>query len=279
MNSEQFGGKMEFKEKYGPWALITGASAGLGKEFAIQLAEMGMNVILTARRESKLQDVAKECQNIGVETQIISADLLNPEAPKKIAQEIGNKEIGLLVNNAGFGVIGAFWKADAQKQIDMTYLNCVAVVAVAREFLPQIVKRGRGGIITVSSVAGFQPTPFFTNYGATKAFDLMLGEGIWAELRRTGVDALTLCPGYTATEFQQVAGVNPNDPRIYADPKDVIRGTLKALGKKQTYVPQFRNKIMALGYRLFPRKIVTLVTMAMMKKLGRNHKISHENVM
>lgn len=269
---------MKFIEKYGKWVLITGASAGLGKEFAIQLAEKGLNIILTARRNEKLKIVAEECEKFGVKTQIISADLLNPSAPEKIKKEIGEKDLGLFVNNAGFGVVGAFWKADAQKQIDMTYLNCVAVVAMARTFLPKIVERGRGGIITVSSVAGFQPMPFFATYGATKAFDLMLGEGLWAELRSTGIDALTLCPGYTMTEFQQVAGVNPHDPRIFADPKDVIRGTLKALGKKQTYIPELRNKIMTVGYRIFPRKILALITMAMMKKLGRNHKISHKNV-
>jgi len=270
---------MNFDKKYGPWALVTGAAAGLGKEFAYQLAARGIHVILTARRESQLHHVAAECQKLGVDTQVVVADLLDPNAPHAIAQAVEDKDIGLLVNNAGFGVIGAFWKADAQQQIDMTYLNCVAVVAIARTFLPRIVKRGRGGIITVSSVAGFQPMPYFASYGASKAFDLMLGEGIWAELHGTGVDALTLCPGYTMTEFQEAAGVNPHDPRVYANPKDVISGTLKALGKTQTYIPGMRNNIMALGYRLFPRKMVARVTMAMMKKLGRHHKIVHKNVM
>lgn len=267
---------MKFNEKYGPWALVTGASSGLGREFALQLANMGLNIILTARREEKLNLVANKCQQFGVDTHVVPADLLDLEAPNIIQQKVGDKEVGLLVNNAGFGVIGAFWKADTQKQIDMTYLNCVAVVAMTRTFLPQIVMRGRGGIITVSSVAGFQPVPFLTNYGATKAFDLMLGEGLWAELRGTGVDSLTLCPGYTNTEFQQVAGINPKDFRIYANPKDVIRGTLQSLGKKQTYIPQFRNKFMALGYRLFPRKILTLVTKVMMKRIGRDRRLLHK---
>jgi short-subunit dehydrogenase len=184
-------------------ALITGASSGIGEEFARQLAARGYDLILVARRRDRLEKLAEEVPTIG---RVIECDLATDAAklPDKVAKAEAN--VDLLVNNAGFGLRGHFKDLDPERQAEMVRVNCEAVVILTAAFLPGMVERRRGGVITVASTAGAQPLPYEATYGATKAFATNLTEALHAELRGTGVKALSVNPGPVPTEWQQVAG-------------------------------------------------------------------------
>lgn len=184
-------------------ALITGASSGIGEQFARQLADRGYDLILVARREERLRELAEA---LPTKATIISCDL-GTEAgklPGKVRQR--RLQVDLLVNNAGFGLRGRFADLPAERQAEMVRVNCEAVVILTSAFLPGMVERGQGGVITVASTAGLQPLPYEATYGATKAFATNFTEALHAELGGTGVKALSVTPGPVPTEWQQVAG-------------------------------------------------------------------------
>jgi uncharacterized protein len=190
-------------------ALITGASSGIGEEFARQLAARGHELILVARRKERLEKLAEE---LPAPAHVIEADLV-PDAPElqgKV-EELG-LDVDLLVNNAGFGLRGRFLKLDAARQAEMVRINCEAVVTLTHAFVPAMVERGRGGVITVASTAGMQPLPYEATYGATKAFAISFTEALWMELHDTGVKVLVVNPGPVKTEWQEVAGYEENTP-------------------------------------------------------------------
>jgi uncharacterized protein len=184
-------------------ALVTGASSGIGEHFARALAGRGYDLILVARRADRLKQLGDE---LAVTTQVISCDLGSDAAqlPGQVAA-LGT-EVDLLVNNAGFGLRGRFAQLPADRQAEMVRVNCEAVVTLTRAFVPGMIERGRGGVITVASTAGMQPLPYEATYGATKAFALNLTEALHMELRGTGVKALAVNPGPVPTEWQEVAG-------------------------------------------------------------------------
>ncbi|HET8975408.1 MAG TPA: SDR family oxidoreductase, partial [Solirubrobacterales bacterium] len=184
-------------------ALITGASSGIGEQFARQLAARGTNLILVARREDRLEALAG---SLPVEAQVIACDLGSEaaELPGRVS-ELG-AQVDLLVNNAGFGLRGRVAELPLDRQAEMVRVNCEAVVILTRSFIPAMIERRRGGVITVASTAGMQPLPYEATYGASKAFALNFTEALWAELRGTGVKALAVNPGPVPTEWQQVAG-------------------------------------------------------------------------
>jgi len=184
-------------------ALITGASSGIGEQFARQLAERGHELVLVARRKDRLQALAEELPS---RAQTIDCDLASEAAklPGKV-EKLG-VQVDLLVNNAGFGLRGRFAEHDPDRLAEMVRLNCEAVVILTRAFLPGMLERGRGGVITVASTAGLQPLPYEATYGASKAFATNFTEALHAELRGTGVKALAVNPGPVPTEWQQVAG-------------------------------------------------------------------------
>jgi short-subunit dehydrogenase len=184
-------------------ALITGASAGIGGEFARQLAGRGYDLILVARRKDRLEQLAEQ---LSVTTHVIECDLASEAAklPGKV-EKLG-VDVDLLVNNAGFGLRGRFADLSPERQAEMVRVNCEAVVILISAFLPGMLERHRGGVITVASTAGAQPLPYEATYGATKAFATNLTEALHAELRGTGVKALSVNPGPVPTEWQQVAG-------------------------------------------------------------------------
>jgi uncharacterized protein len=184
-------------------ALITGASSGIGEEFARQLAERGYELILVARRADRLDALAGE---LLVKTHVVPCDLATDaeSLPAQVA-ELGVR-VDLLVNNAGFGTHGRFWEIEERRDAEMVRLNCEAVVVLTRAFLPAMVERGNGGVIVIASTAGMQPMPYEATYGASKAFALAFTEALHAELRGTGVRALAVNPGPVPTEWQQVAG-------------------------------------------------------------------------
>ena len=257
---------MQWKEKYGPWALVTGASSGLGAEFVRQLAAKGLNTVLVARRRERMEDLAAHVQEIhAVRTRIIPVDLTGGGACARVIEQTSDLEVGLLINNAGFGISGAYHACDPDRQVNMTVLNCVIPVLLTNHYLPPMLKRERGGLIFLASTAAYQPTPYLATYGATKAFNLMLGEGLWKECRKQGVDSLALSPGFTGTEFSQVANVKNIGPFREADPSSVVETALNSLGRRPSVVHGLANKILTFAGRLATRRIALAISAAMLK--------------
>jgi uncharacterized protein len=191
-------------------ALVTGTSAGIGEEFARQLAGRGYDLILVARRRERLEQLAEQ---VPTTAHVIECDLGSDAAklPGEVAQ-LG-LEVDLLVNNAGFGLRGRFLDLDPEREAEIVRVNCEAVVTLTHSFLPGMVDRRRGGVITIASTAGLQPLPYETTYGASKAFAISFTEALSMELRGTGVRALVVNPGPVRTEWQSVAGYE-EDTRV-----------------------------------------------------------------
>jgi short-subunit dehydrogenase len=243
----------DFRQRYGPWALITGASSGIGREFARQTAARGLHVVLVARREERLAKLAAElAERHGTKTRIVAVDLCEDEFLEAIRTVTNDLAIGLLVNAAGFSRTGPFVDMDWTEMRRMLNLNCRAPAMLIREFGPAMRARKAGGIIIVASVTGFVATPQWSLYSASKAFNLLLGEGLAAELRGDGVDVLTLAPGTTRTEFLDNAGIN-DFMSLEADA--VVRQGLNHLGRAGTVVPGWFYRGGIFATRFLPRPI------------------------
>lgn len=246
-----------YAERFGGAALITGASAGIGRAFAAALARRGMDLILVARRHALLDGLKAELTGTRVVT--VALDLCEPDAPRKLADAVAREglEVGLLINNAGVGTYGSFAELPADAEARMVDLNCKVPLLLTHTFVPRMVEARRGGVVFVASLAAFQPTPYLATYGATKAFDLMLGEALWAELRPHGVDVLALCPGYVVTEFHQAAQAEAMPARGAVLPAEqVVEIGLAALGKTPSVIPGGVNKLLSAGARFAPRSLV-----------------------
>jgi len=249
----------------GKWALLTGASAGIGVALARELAAGGTNLVLTARRKDRLEKLAQEMSSahkIGVE--IFAADLAQTDAPQQIFAYTQAKKINvdLLINNAGFGAYGAFATVETQRLLDMVQVNCGAVVHLTRLYLPQMLKQRRGDVLILASTASFQAVPFISTYAATKAFDLLFAEGLAEEVKPYGVRVCALCPGSTESEFHEVAGQSglaaARKNRETAE--KVARVGLHALAAGKSYVISGTgNYLGAHSQRLVPRGVVTRI--------------------
>ena len=248
-----------FRDRFGGAALVTGASAGIGESFARELAARGMDVLLVARRADRLEVLARELREThAVRAEAIAEDLTRTDAAARLSAAVAERglSVGLLVNNAGFGQFGPFVDEDPAQAVRMVDLNCRAPVALTHAFLPAMLARGRGGLVFVASTAAYQPTPWYAVYGATKAFDLMLAEALWVELSDRGIEVLGLSPGYTSTEFHEVAGVRDLAAPSVMGPDEVVDVALSALGKKPSVIAGLLNKASALGAKLGPRALV-----------------------
>lgn len=258
------------KNKY---ALITGASAGLGVEFARQLAEKGYNLVITARREDRLKKLKSELQrSLNVKVEIIPADLSKPGDVKKLSAIIHKKKIIIdyLVNNAGYGYYGDLTDKKYPEWENMIHVNLNALVYLTLEFLPQMKERRAGNIMFVSSVAGFMAVPYFSMYAALKASVLHLGEALAEELSGTDVKLSVLCPGSTATEFFNVAsnGAEIRQTKGMADPADVVRqGLLGLESGKYVIVPGLLNKIQVFILRVTSRRFIAKIAGIIIKKM------------
>ena len=253
----------------GKWALITGASAGIGTAMARELAAGGTNLVLTARRRDRLAGLAAElCAKHNIRTLACVADLAQPLGPQEIFSftESKNIAIDLLVNNAGFGAYGEFQKARLDRLIEMTQVNVTAVVHMTHLYLPGMIARGGGDILIVASTAAFQPVPYISTYAATKAFDLHFAEGLAEEVREHGVRVCALCPGSTATEFFQVAGQRNHTRRSPETAEKVAHVGLAALAAgKTSVVSGFTNWVGAEAVRAVPRRMVARITGGMFR--------------
>ncbi|HET7106288.1 MAG TPA: SDR family oxidoreductase [Candidatus Acidoferrum sp.] len=253
----------------GKWALITGASAGIGVALAEELAAGGTHLVLTARRLDRLQDVADGLRKkYGIQTQVFAADLAKREAPGEIhafAKEKGLR-IDLLINNAGFGQYGEVPDVETQRLLDMVEVNCTAVVHLTRLFLPDMVARRSGDILILASTAAFQAVPYISTYAATKAFDLFFAEGLAEEMKPHGIRVCALCPGSTESEFHAVAGQEAFTARNQETAEKVARTGLQALAAGKSYVISgLGNYMGAHSQRLVPRRLVTRIAANMFR--------------
>lgn len=240
-----------FRQTYGEWAVVTGASSGIGRAFAEQLAEMKFNLVLIARREERLIQIAKELTTKhNVEVRTLSLDLNIADSISIIERKTADIDVGLLVNNAGFALTGEFLKGNASQQLSMLNVNCVTPLLLTHLFGNRMKHRGRGGIITISSASAYLPIPNWAVYAASKAFVLHFSEALWYELRDTGVDVLAVCPGATKTEFSDVANVEMNG----IAPEDVVCSALKHLAKRPSVVVGLKNIVSLPILKLLSRK-------------------------
>src|SRR5579871_1515858 len=253
----------------GKWALITGASAGIGMAIARELAAGGTNLVLTARRRDRLTGLATElASKHDVRTLSCVADLAQPLGPQQLFSFTQEKGINvdLLVNNAGFGAYGEFQKVRLDRLIEMTYVNVTAVLHVTHLFLPGMIQRKSGDILVVASTAAFQAVPYISTYAATKAFDLHFAEGLAEEMRPYGIRVCALCPGSTETEFFQVAGQRNHTRRAPESAEKVAHVGLSALAAgKTSVISGLTNWLGAETVRLVPRRTVTRVTAGMFR--------------
>ena len=251
-------------------ALVTGASAGLGEGFARALAGRGHALVLTARREDRLQALADELRGGGVDVRVIAADLAAPDGADVLMNAIAAQglTIDLLVNNAGYGWRGAFADGDAATQAGIVDVNCRALVALAHGVLPGMIARGDGGILNIASTAAFQPGPWMAVYYASKAFVLSFSEALHEEVKGAGVRVAALCPGPTRTEFAAIAGMG--DMAIFrtlaSDPARVVRDGLAAVDANRAVKVSGRiNAIAAASTRFAPRAMVRRLTASFQK--------------
>jgi short-subunit dehydrogenase len=249
------------KDFNGRWALITGASAGIGVALARELARFGAKLILTARRKDRLDALAGELRGTGVEVRTVTADLNDSSAAQQIydATEGAGLPVDILINNAGLGQLGAFHQNPIEQEISQVRVNCEAVVHVARLFVPRMIERRRGWVLITASTASFQPMPYFSTYAATKAFDRFFALGLAEEVKRFGVKVTALCPGPTESEFFDVARAGLLRRGVQSA-EDVARIGVGALARgKRTVIPNLMGRAAAFAVRLTPVSLITSV--------------------
>lgn len=247
-----------FRVRYGPWALVTGASSGIGREFARQLAARGLNVVLAARREARLRALAAELEEgCRVACRVVPLDLCHDNFLEALRQATGGLDVGLLVNAAGFSMTGPFLDGDRDDMLRLLNLNVRAPMMLSYEYGRAMRRRGRGGIIVVSSVSAFAGTPCWANYSATKAYDLAFAEALATELKPDGIDVLALAPGTVRTEFLDVAGLNEGLTAMEAT--DVAALALSQLGRRRLVVPGLFWSAGVFATRFLPRRLNSAV--------------------
>lgn len=243
-----------YRERYGPWALVAGASAGLGEAFARLLAARGLNVLLLARREETLARLAADLRRAHeVEVRTEAIDLARGDLAAAVERAVAGLEVGLLVYNAAHSAIGPFVERPLDEHLRVLDVNCRGPLALAHVLGGAMARRGRGGMILMTSLAASQGNPLLASYAASKAFELVLAEGLWAELRGRGVDVLACRAG--ATRTPGYAASRPRQSVRLMEPEDVARQALDALGHGPSAVTGALNRVAAFALgRLLPRR-------------------------
>ncbi|MFL5360731.1 MAG: SDR family NAD(P)-dependent oxidoreductase [Myxococcales bacterium] len=257
-------------------ALITGASSGLGAEYAKLFAADKHDLLLVARRRDRLEALASELRGAhSVRVLVAAADLASADGPRRVIEEASRAglQIDFLVNNAGSGASGAFAELDAARELEMIQLNITSLVTLTRALLPPMIERRSGRILNIGSTAGFPPGPFMAVYYASKAFVNSFTEALWYELRGTGVSATVSCPGATATEFADVAGSSQS--LLFrlgaADPKRVAAEGYRAMKKgKPMVIHGLKNKLTVQSLRLSPRALARAITASLNPRPSRS---------
>lgn len=251
-----------------PTALITGASSGIGAVFAREFAARGYDLIIAARRTDRLDELAAEITaSTGAAVKVVASDLSAPNAAAKLAKAVGSTPVDVLVNNAGWGSIGPFSDEDLSSMADEINVNIIALTQLSRLFVGPMIERGRGAIVNIASTAAYQPVPNMSVYAATKAYVLSFTEGLWGELQGTGVTALAVSPGGTATEFFDVAGGRAMAGGLMT-PEQVVATTLSALDASSpapSVIVGTRNRVLAVAGRFVPKRQLIAVAKTLMK--------------
>lgn len=260
-----------WRAQYGPWAVITGASDGIGRSIARAAAGTGLNILLVARRHAALAALAAELEpEYGIETAVVPADLGEPSGIDAVIEATADKPVGLLVACAGFGTSGALIESDLKTELNMIDVNCRSVLALSRHFSQRFVRQGRGGLILMSSLVAFQGVPRAANYAATKAYVQVLAEGLKLELAPHGVAVLACAPGPIRSGFAARADMQMG---MAQRPEDIAQATLAALGRQTTVRPGWLAKLLEGAMTGMPRwgrsRILGGVMRGMTKHQGR----------
>lgn len=246
----------DFHRQYGPWAVVAGASEGIGRAFAHALAEKGLDLVLIARRAEPLEaeaNLIRRRHRVGVET--VSLDLGAPDLASRFEAAIADKDVGLLVYNACYSDIGEFLAMDMASKQKTLDVNCRGPVTLSTVMGDRLVARGSGGLLLMSSMSGFQGTAMVSTYAATKAFDTVLGESLWAELRPKGVDVLVCVAGATTTPNFNAQTPKEKQRQVFPmTPEDVARGALANIGNGPVYIPGAMNRLVSVLGRIVGRK-------------------------
>ena len=252
-------------QRYGPWAVVTGASDGIGQAFARSLAAEGLNLVLVARREAALASLASELQAAhGVQCRVVALDLAALAASQQLADATADLDVGLLVAAAGFGTSGPLLEAGLAPEAEMADLNCRAVMAQAWHFGHRMARRGRGGVVFMSSLLAFHGTPRAAHYAATKAYVQTLAEGLRVEWAPLGVDVIASAPGPIRSGFAARANMR----MAQALPAEVVaRVTLRALGRRTTVRPGWLSKVLGWSLAMLPRWGQVRVIAQVMKRM------------
>jgi len=245
------GGMERLRARYGPWAVVTGASSGIGREMALQLADAGLSVVLVARSQDALDQLAADlCSRPGVEVRTVAVDLALEAGTMAVEKATRDLDVGLLIAAAGFGTSGPFLESSLEEELKMLDVNCRAPLQMSLHFGRRFAGRGRGGLVLMGSIVGFQGTPKSANYAATKAYVQTIAEALHAELAPLGVDVLASAPGPTDSGFATRAGMQMGRT---LKPEDVARSTLAALGRRSTVLPGALSKLLAYSLAPLPR--------------------------
>lgn len=242
----------QFAERYGSWAVVTGASSGIGRAIAEKLARGGLNLVLVARSRDVLEETAASFRaRDGVEVRVVCLDLAAGTADKELESACEDLDVGLLVAAAGFGTSGSFLDANSARETEMLAVNCRAILSQRLYFGQKFARRGRGGMILLSSIVGFQGMPYAAHYAATKAYVQTLAEALNRELAPFGVDVLAAAPGPTDSGFAQRAGMRMGKA---LQPEEIAQPILDALGRKTTVLPGFLSKLLVYSLVPLPRR-------------------------
>jgi uncharacterized protein len=243
--------RTRLRQKYGPWAIVTGASSGIGLELATRLAESGLNLVINSRSLDKLQDLGHDLESrYAVQIKVVASDVSEPKGVEEIIEATRGIPAGLLVVCAGYGTSGTFLDSSLHAEVNMLRVNCEALLILTHHYSQQFAKQKSGGIVLMSSMVAFQGVPYSANYAATKAYVQSLAEALAVELKPYGVDVLAAAPGPVQSGFGRRANMNMD---MSLDPSEVGLPILKALGRKTTVLPGLLTKILVYSLRTVPR--------------------------
>lgn len=258
------------KTKYGIWAVVTGASSGIGLAIAERLAEAGLNLVINARRSSTLELIADNLRSkYNIEVLVVASDISNEQGITLLIESTKAQDVGLFVASAGFGTSGEFYRSDISTEVNMLRLNCESLLVLTHHFSNLFAKKRKGGIILLSSMVAFQGVPYSANYAATKAYVQSLAEGIHAELKPLGVDVLAVAPGPVKSGFESRANMKMSTA---LDPSQIAIPILKALGRNTTVLPGALTKLLVYSLCALPRWAKIKMMQLVMGKMTNHQK-------